>query len=98
MSILSSRHIGQISPRLKVRVKQHVSRDIRNHTTSWHSNLLDSALWEHLNALNSCVVNYSDDCFVVSYRVLTKQHIIVLEAIYILFNRSSPSEQNPKNI
>ena len=51
------------SQRLEVRVKQHVPRDIRNHTTSGHSKLFDSAISEHLNALNSCAVNYNDECF-----------------------------------
>ena len=45
----------------KIRVKQHGSRDIRNQTESGHSKLLDSMICEHLNALNSCVVNYSDE-------------------------------------
>ena len=57
---------------------------IHNHTTSRHSKLLDSDICEHLNALNSCVVNYSDECFVVLQRARTKQHLIVQEVIYIL--------------
>ena len=82
---------------LEVRVKQYVPRNILNHTTSRYSKLLDSAICDHLNALNSCVVNYSDDCLVVFHRARTKQHRIVLEAIYILFNRSFLCKQNPKH-
>ena len=41
--------------------------------------LLDSTICEHLNTLDSCVVNYSDGCFVVLHRVRTKQHLIVRE-------------------
>ena len=64
--------IGSTSQRFEVRVKQHVPRDIRNHTTSGHSKLLNSTICEHLNALNSCVVNYRDECFVALHRARTK--------------------------
>ena len=81
---------------LEVRVKQHVPRDICNHTTSKRSKLVDSTICEHWNALNSCVVNYTNECFVVLRKARTKQHLIVLEAIYILFNRPSLCKQNLK--
>ena len=43
------------------------------------------------------MVNYSDECFVALHRVRTKQHLIVQEAIYILFDRPSPlCKQKPK--
>ena len=90
-------YIGCTSKRLEIRVKQQVPRDIHNHTTSGHSKLLDSAIWEHLNALNSCVVYYIDECFVVLHRARTKQHLIVLVTIYILFNKPSLYKQNPKH-
>ena len=47
--------------------------------------------------LNSCMVNYSDKCFLVLHRARTKQHLIVLEAIHILFNWPSLCKQNPKH-
>ena len=72
-------------------------RDIRNRTTAGHSKLLDSTICEHLNALNSCVVNYNHECFDVLHRARTKQHLIVLEALYILFYRSILSKQNSKH-
>ena len=56
-------YIGRISRRLEVIVKQYVPRDISNHTTSGHSKLLDSAICEHLNAINNCMVNSNDECF-----------------------------------
>ena len=87
-------YIRHTSQYLKIRVKQHVQRGIRNNTTSGHSKLFDSAICD---ALNSCVVNYSDECFVVLRRARTKQHLIVLEALYILFNRPSLCKQNPKH-
>ena len=90
-------YIGRTSQCLQVRVKQHFPRDIRNHTTSRHSIVLHSAICEHSNALNSYVVNYSDECFVVLHRARTKQHLIVLEAIQIFFNRPSFGKQNPKH-
>ena len=89
-------YIGRTFQRLEVRVK-HVPRDIRNHTTSGHSNLLDSVICEHLNALNSYVVNYSDECFAALLRARTKQHLIVLEAIYISLNMPFLCKQNPKH-
>ena len=59
-------YIRRTSQRLKVGVKQQDSRNIRNHTISGRSKLLDSAI-------NSCVVNYSDECFVALHRARTKQ-------------------------
>ena len=86
-------YIGCTPQCLEFRVKQHVPRDICNHTTSGHSKLFDSTICEYLNTINICVVNYSDECFVVLQRARPKQHLIVLEAIYILFNRSSLYKQ-----
>ena len=81
--------------RLEVRVKQHIPRDIRNCTTSRHSKLLDSAICEHLNISNSYAVNYNDECFCVLHRARTKQHLVVLEALYILLYRLTLCKQNP---
>ena len=81
----------------ELRVKQHVPRDIRNHTTSGHSKLLDSAICEHLNAINSCAVNYNDECFGVLHRARTKQHLVVLEALYILLDKPTLCKQNPNH-
>ena len=78
-------------------MSKHVSRDIRNCTTSGNSKLLDSAICEHLNAFNSCAVNYNDECFGILYRARTKQHLIVLEALYILLYRPTLCKQNPKH-
>ena len=89
---------GRTSQRLEVRVKKHVPRDTRNHSTSGHSKLLYSAICEHWNALNSCVVNCRDECFVVLHKTRTKQYLIVLEAIYILFNRPSLCKQNSNTL
>ena len=58
-------YIRRTSHCLRVRIKLHVPRDIRNRTTSGHSKLLDIANCEHLNAINSCAVNYNDKCFSV---------------------------------
>ena len=90
-------YIGRTSQCLEARVKLYVPRDIRNRTTSGHSKMPDSAICEHLNALNSCVINYSDKCFVVLHRAWTKQHLIVLEPIHILLNTPSLCKQNPKH-
>ena len=62
-------YIGRTSQRLRVR--QYVPKDIRNHTKSEHSKLLDSSICEHLNALNNCVINYRDECFMALRRAMT---------------------------
>ena len=87
-------YIGSTSQCPEVRVKQRVPKDIHNHTTFGHSKLLNSAVCEHLN---SCVINYSNQCFVALHRARTKQHLIVLKAINILLNKSSLCKQNPKH-
>ena len=90
-------HIECTSQHLEVRVKQYVPRDIRNCTTSGHSKLLNFAICEYLNAINSCAVNYNGECFGVSHRARAKQHLVVLEALYILFYRPTLCKQNPKH-
>ena len=80
-------YIGRTSQHLEVMVKQHVPRDIQNRVTSGHPNLLDSAICKHLNAINSFVINYNDECFGVLHRAGTNQYLVVQEALYILFNK-----------
>ena len=86
-------YIGCTSQHFEVRVKQHVSRDIRNHKTT---KLLDSAIYEYLNAMNG-VVNYNDECFGILHRAKTKQHLVLLEALYILLYKPTMHKQNPKH-
>ena len=83
-------YIGYTSQHLEIRVKQHVSRDIRN------TKLLDSAIYEYLNAMNG-VVNYNDECFGILHRAKTKQHLVLLEALYILLYKPTMRKQNPKH-
>ena len=90
-------YIGCTSQCLEVRVKQHVPSDICNRTTSGHSKQLNSVICEHLNAINSGVVNYNDECFVVLHRAKTKQHLVILEALYILLYRPTLCKQNQKH-
>ena len=90
-------YIGCTSQRLEFRVKQHVSSDIHDRTTSGYSKLSHSAICEHLNALNSSAVNYNDECFGVLHRARTKQLLVVLEEFYILFYRPTLCKQNPKH-
>ena len=51
--------------------------------------MLDSAICEYLNAINTCAADYNDECFAVLHGAKTKQHLNVLEATYVLFNRAS---------
>ena len=41
---------------------------------------------------NSCAVNYDDMCFGVLPRARTKQHLVILEALYILFYKLCASK------
>ena len=50
-----------------------------------------------MNAINNCAVNYDDECFGVLHRARTKQHLVVLEALYILFYKPTMSKQHPKH-
>ena len=61
-------------------MKQHVRRGIRDRTTSGHSQMLTSAICEHLNAISTCAANYNYECFTVLHRAKT---------IYIIFDRLS---------
>ena len=70
---------------LKVRrpTKSHIYH-LWADTASGRSKLLDSALFERLNVINSCMVNYSDEYFLALHRARTKQHLIALETLSIL--------------
>ena len=90
-------YIGRTSQRLEVRAKQHVSREIHYRAIFGQSKLLDSAICEHLNAINNCVIDYNDEYFDVLYRARTKQHLVFLEVLYILFYKPTLCKQNPKH-
>ena len=45
------------SQSLEVKVRKEVPRGTRDRTTSDHSQKLDPAICEHLNAINACVAN-----------------------------------------
>ena len=66
-------------------------------TTPEHSKLFNSAFCEHLSAINSCAVNYNDECFGVLHRARPKQYLVVLEALYILHYNPTLCKQNPKH-
>ena len=42
-------------------------------------------------------VNYNDECLDVLHRVRTKQHLVVLEALYVVFYKPTLCKQNPKH-
>ena len=89
-------YIGSTSQRLEVRVRWHVPRGILDRTTSRHSQMLNSAIDERLNAINTRTANYNDECFASLHRTRTKQHLNVLEPICILCNRPSLCKQYPR--
>ena len=90
-------YIGHASQCLEVRVRQHIPQWICDRITSGHSQMLDSAICEHLNAINTFVANYHDECFAVLHRTRTKQYLNVIEAVYILFNHPYLCKQNPRH-
>ena len=59
---------------------------------------MDSAISEHLLAINSCKTNYQDDCFSVLHRARDKTHLNVLEAIYVAIDRPSLCRQLSSHI
>ena len=91
----SSTYIGRTYQRLEVRIRQHVPRGIitKGRQTSRHSQAMNSAIGEHLLAINSCRTNDQDDCFSVLHRAREKIHLNVLEAIYIAIDRPSLCRQ-----
>ena len=85
----TSAYIGRTCQRLEVRIRQHVPRGILNKVrlTSGHSQVMDSAIGEHLLTINSCWTNYQDACFSFLHRARDKIQLNILEAIYIAIDR-----------
>ena len=56
----NSTYIGRTCERLEVRIRRHVPRGIitKGRQTSGHFQAMDSAIGEHLLAINSCRTNY----------------------------------------
>ena len=59
---------------------------------------MNSAIGEHLLAINSCRTNYQDDCFSVLHRARDKVQLNILEAIYIALDRPSLYRQRSSHI
>ena len=93
-------YIGRTCQRLEVRIRQHVLRGIisKGRQTSGHSQAMDSAIGEHLLAINSCRNNYQDDCFSVLHRTRDKIQLNILEAIYIAIDHPSLCRQLSSHI
>ena len=81
----SSTYICRTCQRLEARIRQHIPKVIlsKGQQTSGHSQAMDSAIGEHLLTINSCRINYEDNCFSVLHRARDKIHLKVLEAIYV---------------
>ena len=91
----NSTYIGRTSQCLEVWIRQHVPRGILNsgRLTSRQSQAMDSAIREHLLAINSCWTNYQDDCFSVLLRARKKVQLNILEGIYIALDCPSLCRQ-----
>ena len=50
-----------------------------------------------VNGLRYCAVNHNDECFGILHRARTKQHLVVLQALYLLLYRPTLCKQNPKH-
>ena len=96
----NSAYIGRTCQRLVVRIRQHVPRRILNkgRLTSGHSQAMDSAIGEHLLAINSYWTNYQDDCFSVLHRARDRIQLNILEAICIAIDRPSQCRQRSNHI
>ena len=96
----SSTYIGRTCQRLEVRIRQHIPRGIitKGRQTSEHSQVMDSAIGEHLLAINIYRTNDQDDCFSLLHRARDKIHLNVLEAIYIAIDRPSLCRQLSSHI
>ena len=86
--------------RLEVKIRQYVPRGIitKGIQTSGNSQAMDSAIEKHLLAINSCRINYQDDCFSVLHRDRDNIHLNVLEAIYITIDHPSLCRQLSSHI
>ena len=91
----SSTYIGRTSQRLEVRIRQRATRGILNWgcLISGLSQAMDSAIGEHLLAINNCRTIYEDDCFSVLHRTKDKVQLNILEAIYIALDHPSLCRQ-----
>ena len=96
----NSTYIGHTSQCLEVRVRQHVPLGILNidWLTCGHSQVIDSAIGEHLLSINSCQKRYQDGWFSVLHRARSKIHLIILKVIYIFLDRLSLCRQRPSHI
>ena len=96
----SSTYIGRTCQRLEVRIRQHIRRGIisKGRKSSGHSQAMDSAIGEHLLAINSCRTTYKDHCFSVQHRTRDKIQLNVLEAIYIAIDHPSLCRQLSSHI
>ena len=91
----NSVYTGCTCQRLEVRVRQPINK---GRLTSGQSQAMDSAIGEHLLAINSCRTNYQNDCFSVLHRAWNKVQLNIFEAIYIALDRPSLSRQRSSYI
>ena len=85
--------------------KLHLSilEKITNRNCVWKSNsiphcfLMILSYHQKKSLLPLAILDYSNEYFVVLHTDRTKQHLLVLEAIYILFNTPSLCKQTPKH-
>ena len=95
-----SAYISRTCQRLEVWKRQHIPRGIldKGRLTSGQSQAMDSAIGEHLLAINSCQTNNQDDCFSVLHRARDKVQLNILEAIYIALDHPSLFRQRSSHI
>ena len=100
-----SRYVGRTAQRLQDRIKQHVPKSLRQHTTSQRvqpnrackrkqpTPECDSAIGQHLLENNQCAANYNDDQFSILDTARSPFHLSLLEASYIKVRRPNLCKQ-----
>ena len=100
-----SRYVGRTAQRLQDRIKQHVSKWLRQHTASQRvqpnrackrkqpTPECDSAIGQHLLENDQCAANYDDDQFSTLDTARSPFHLSLLEESYIKVRRPNLCKQ-----
>ena len=100
-----SRYVGRTYQRLQDRIKQHVSKWLRQHTGSQRiqpdrackkkqsTPECDSAIGQHLSEIDQCAANYNEDQFSILDTARSPFHPTLLEASYIRVRRPNLCKQ-----
>ena len=100
-----SRYVGKTAQQLQDRIKQHVTKWLRQHTASQRvqpnqtcrrkqpAPECDSAIGQHLLENDQCAANYNDDQFSILDTARSLFHLSLLEVSYITVRRPNLCKQ-----